>query len=77
MGVPAGGVPHAGGADVIQQYLEAGVVDELTIHLAPILLGRGVPLFGNVSPERLSLVVRDVAGSPLVTHLMYQVPGRR
>lgn len=66
----------SGGADAIRQYLEAGVVDELTIHLAPILLGRGVPLFERVSPERLALSIADVEGSPLVTHLTYRLAGR-
>ena len=68
----------SGGADVIQQCLEAAVVDELTIHLAPLLLGDGVPLFRGVKPDRAALSFRDVAASPLATHLAYRVsyPGR-
>lgn len=62
-----------GGADVIQQYLEAGVVDELAIHLAPVVLGKGVPLFGRVAPDRFALGVRDTSASPLVTHLAYRL----
>jgi dihydrofolate reductase len=50
--------------------------DELAIHLAPVLLGRGVPLFGNVSPERLALAIADVETSALVTHLTYRVADR-
>ena len=66
----------SGGADAIRQCLEAGVVDELTIHLAPILLGRGVPLFERLLAERLALSIADVEGSPLVTHLTYRLAGR-
>jgi dihydrofolate reductase len=63
----------SGGADLIQQCLEAAVVDELTIHLAPVLLGDGVALFGRTKPDRAALSVRDVAASPLATHLTYRV----
>ena len=39
-----------GGADVINQYLAAGLVDELELHVAPILLGGGARLFDGVGP---------------------------
>jgi dihydrofolate reductase len=60
-----------GGADVIQQYLKAGLVDELTIHLVPILLGGGVRLFGD---QRGELECTRVIESPVVTHLTYRPP---
>ena len=41
-------VQISGGADVIQQYLRLGVVDEMQVHVAPVLLGGGVPLFDGV-----------------------------
>jgi dihydrofolate reductase len=68
----AGGrnVAIAGGADVAQQYLRLGLVDELQIHLVPQLLGSGVPLFGGVRPE---LELTRVVDSPRVTHLRYRV----
>jgi hypothetical protein len=44
--------------------------------LAPILLGRGVPLLERLLPGRLALSIADVEGSPLVTHLTYRLAGR-
>jgi dihydrofolate reductase len=63
----------AGGASVAQQYLAAGLVDEVQLHLTRVLLGGGVRLFENLGspPPRLELV-RTVA-SPAVTHLRYRV----
>jgi dihydrofolate reductase len=61
----------AGGANVIQQCLEAGLVDELQIHLAPLLLGDGVRLFENSAPRDLERV--GLADSPAgVTHLRFR-----
>ena len=60
-----------GGGNVIRQCLDAGVVDELRIHLAPIVLGAGTPLFaGN---DRHELVQRSVRVSGNATHLVYEV----
>jgi dihydrofolate reductase len=64
-------VSVAGGADVAQQYLRAGLLDEVQVHVAPVLLGSGVPLFENVERTRLELV--RVVDSPAVTHLSYRV----
>jgi dihydrofolate reductase len=59
-----------GGADVISQSLSIGLVDELRIHLAPIILGAGTPLFkGGVS---VPLVQRLVRASQRATHLTYR-----
>lgn len=63
----------SGGAHTIRQFLEAGVVDELTMHVAPIVLGRGVRLFESLLPEHLSLVPLQAVHAPLVTHLQYRV----
>jgi dihydrofolate reductase len=63
----------SGGADIIQQALRAGVVDEITIHLAPILLGKGVRLFENLADENLKLDPVNAIRSPWVTHLVYRV----
>jgi len=62
----------AGGADIVQQFINVGLIDELSIHLAPVLLSSGVRMFDKVGPE---LVLQDVEviESPLVTHLKYQV----
>jgi len=71
----AGGrdVAVAGGADVIQQYLGAGLVDELQLHVAPVLLGAGVPLFADDVPEPLRLVRTRVIDSPGAAHLRYRI----
>jgi dihydrofolate reductase len=71
----AGGkdVRISGGADVIRQCLRAGVVDEITIHLAPLLLGAGVRLFYTLDGGVLGLEPVAVRHSPAVTHLTYRV----
>jgi dihydrofolate reductase len=66
-------VALGGGASVAQQYLSAGLLDELHIHVAPILLGGGVSLFGEVGTDAPSLKLTRVVESPLVTHLSYEV----
>ena len=63
----------AGGANIIQQAIEAGLVDEMQIHLAPILLGDGVRLFDHLGKEHVELENTRVIESPTVTHLMYRV----
>lgn len=66
-------VAVAGGANVAQQYLRAGLLDELQIHLVPVLLGGGVRLFDDVGPEQVELEATRVIESPAVTHLTYRV----
>jgi dihydrofolate reductase len=61
-----------GGADVINQYLAAGLLDELELHLAPILLSGGARLFAGVSPD-VKLERIRVIEAPGVTHLKYRV----
>jgi dihydrofolate reductase len=68
-------VQISGGADTVRQFLDHGLLDELQIHLAPLVLGAGVRLFDGVSPE-LGLIPTRVIGSPQVTHLTYQVGER-
>lgn len=58
-----------GGGDVIRQCVDAGLADELIIHLSPILLGSGTPLL--VDCHQRQLVQRDVRTSPNATHLTY------
>jgi dihydrofolate reductase len=66
-------VALGGGASVAQQYLNAGLLDELRIHLAPVFLGDGVRLFENVDADRVGLECTRVVESPAVTHLTYSV----
>jgi dihydrofolate reductase len=61
-----------GGADVINQYLAAGHVDELELHVVPILLGGGARLFAGATPE-VKLELDRVVEAPGVTHLKYRV----
>jgi dihydrofolate reductase len=62
-----------GGANVAQQYLKAGLLDDFQIHVVPVLLGDGVRLFDDPGPERPSLELTRVIDSPAVTHLSYRV----
>ena len=66
-------VQLSGGASVAQQYLRAGQLDELNIHVAPILLGGGVSLFGELGPDAPGLKLTKVVESPFVTHLTYEI----
>ena len=63
----------AGGADVVQQALDAGRFDELTVHVAPVLLGSGTRLFEEVDAGRVKLEPLPMPASPAVTHLRYRV----
>lgn len=66
-------VSVAGGAQVIQQCLRAGLLDELQIHVVPVLLGGGTRLFEALGPEQVELEKTRVIDSPAVTHLRYRV----
>lgn len=61
----------AGGANVARQYLSAGLVDEMELHLVPILLGSGERLFEGLSDLRGLKLVRTVAAAD-VTHLKFR-----
>jgi dihydrofolate reductase len=63
----------AGGANTIQQYLAAGLVDEIQIHVAPLLLGGGVRLFDGVDGDGIELQLTRVVDSPAVAHLRFRV----
>ena len=67
-------VAVAGGADVVQQYLEAGLPDEIQLHVVPLLLGDGVRLFDGRLPDAPRALERTrVIESPTgVMHLRYR-----
>jgi dihydrofolate reductase len=67
-----GDVLLGGGADSINQYLAAGLVDEIELHVAPILLGDGKRLFAGVGPD-LELEQLRAVEAPGVAHLKYRV----
>ena len=62
----------AGGASLAQQYLAAGLLEELQIHVVPLFLGDGVRLFDQIDPA-VDLELTRVIESPTVTHLRYRV----
>src|SRR3954453_14843013 len=64
------GVDIAGGASTVRQALRAGVVDELTLDIAPVLLGAGERLFDGV--ESFGFEPVEVLHSPLTTHIRYR-----
>lgn len=63
----------AGGASVILQYLNAGLVDEFDIALAPVVFGEGVRLFDGIDRRKVTLEGVEALHSPLATHLRYIV----
>jgi dihydrofolate reductase len=66
-----GDIAIAGGAQTVNQYLAAGEIDVLRLHVGPLVLGAGERLFDGVSD--VSLERLDVSGTDLVTHLTYRV----
>jgi dihydrofolate reductase len=66
-------VAIAGGADVAQQYLAEGHLDEMLLHVAPVLLGGGVPLFAGLPQPLPLLELVETIPAPGVTHVRYRV----
>jgi dihydrofolate reductase len=62
-----------GGADVIRQFAEAGLLDELRLHLAHVLLGDGTRLFDGIDPKRVTLERTRVVDAPGVTHVTFRL----
>lgn len=60
-----------GGAAIIRSALAAGVVDVLSVHLAPVILSAGTPLFTGGLPQKL--VQRRVTSTSTATHLTYEI----
>src|SRR5256886_82725 len=62
----------AGGANVIQQYLNAGLVDEFTIHYSPVFFGHGAQLFSKTSKD-IRVKIKEAFPSKEVTHVTFEV----
>jgi dihydrofolate reductase len=62
-----------GGAQIIQQYLAAGLLDELELQIVPVLLGDGARLFDNLGGAEIELEQVRAVEAPGVTHLKYRV----
>jgi dihydrofolate reductase len=65
-------VALGGGARVAQQYLKAGLIDEMQLHIVPIILGDGARLFDNLEGSDVRLECTRVVEAPDVTHLTYR-----
>lgn len=66
-------VALGGGGATIQQYLAAGLVDELQVHIAPVILGGGVRLFENLGEPGPTFEPVRTVHTPEVTHIRYSV----
>lgn len=62
-----------GGANTIQQFLNAGLVDEFFIHIAPVFLGSGIRLFDCIDDNKYDIQVLEVIPSNFTTHLRYKL----
>lgn len=61
------------GANVPTQLLQRGLLDEISIHIVPVLFGSGTRLFGDLESKHISLEPIEVINTPEVTHLRYRV----
>jgi dihydrofolate reductase len=61
------------GGNIVQQYLAAGLLDELELHVAPVLLGDGARIFGSLGDVDVRLEQVRAVEAPGVTHLKYRV----
>lgn len=64
-----------GGADIMRQYLAAGLVDELRLHIAPMLLGDGIRLFEGSDARRIELKKVSAIETPGASHFRFEVRG--
>lgn len=62
-----------GGANTIQQFINAGLVDEFFIHIAPFFLGSGIRLFEGINKDKYDIKTAEVIPSDLTTHLRYKL----
>jgi dihydrofolate reductase len=62
-----------GGADLGQEYILAGLVDELSIHLIPVLFGSGTPMFANLGEAHIQLEPAQTVETPEAIHLRLRI----
>jgi dihydrofolate reductase len=65
------------GADVGQQFIRAGLVDEFSVHFVPVLFGSGTRMFERITDEHIQLEVAEVIDTPTATHVRYRIVNRR
>lgn len=63
----------AGGVSTVQQYLDAGLVDEFHLAVAPVLQGSGMRLLDRIDPTRIDLEIHEAVRTPRMVHLRYGV----
>jgi dihydrofolate reductase len=61
------------GADVPQQFLKRGLIDEVSIHLVPVVFGSGRRLFEGLEGEHISLEILEVIQTPEAIHMRFRV----
>jgi dihydrofolate reductase len=61
------------GADAAQQYLKAGLVDEIALQIVPVLMGGGTRLFDHIGEKHIELVASRAVQTPQATHLAFRV----
>jgi dihydrofolate reductase len=69
-----GDISVMGGADIGRQFIAAGLVDELSLHVAPLMFGGGLRMFDDL-PGRRELTLMDCLGTGSAVHLRYRVDG--
>ena len=62
-----------GGGNIIQQYLNQGLVDEFTLHVAPVIIGAGIRLLDHLDRRRFTVEIVDASHSPRVAHIHFKV----
>lgn len=62
-----------GGANVGQQYLAAGLLDEVSVHLVPVLFGAGTRMFDHLGPDHHQLEALDAVATPAAIHTRFRV----
>ena len=62
-----------GGANIIREYLRTGLLDEMQIHLIPVLFGDGIRLFEALDPEGIELRRTSTIETPGATHFQFEV----
>lgn len=62
-----------GGANTAQQFMKAGLIEEIQLHLVPVLLGHGIRLFEHIGPEQFELESAGVIAASDATHLRFRV----
>ena len=62
-----------GGPDIGRQFIEAGLVDEIGVHLVPVLFGSGTRMFENLGGEHIQLETAGVIETPSAIHMRFGV----